>query len=156
VDEVFGVIHFHLQLFKDYALFFFDVVFFEERVADQIGHHVEGLGQMLIEDFYVVANQFLGGEGIETASDGVNRAGDLFGGSILGALEHHVLNEVGDAEFMRLLLAGSGADPNTYGDAPNVPHTFGDHTDPIGQSGTFNLAGFLSHSTLFYAPGPLR
>ena len=99
VDQVFGIIHFHLQLFEDDALFLLDVVLLEQRIAHQIGHDVEGLGQMLIQHLHVVADQFLGSERVQPAADRIHRARDLFGGAVLGALEHHVLDEMGDAGF---------------------------------------------------------
>ncbi len=37
------------------------------------------------------------GEGVEIAADGVDLAGELLGGAGSGALEDHVLDEVGDA-----------------------------------------------------------
>ena len=60
MDEVIGIVLVHLQLFEDHALFLVDVLFAEQRIQDQVGQDVEGQRQMLVQDFGVVADQFLG------------------------------------------------------------------------------------------------
>jgi hypothetical protein len=52
---------------------------------------------VLVEDLDVEADGLFAGEGVEVAADGVDLAGDLLGGAGGGALEDHVLDEVGDA-----------------------------------------------------------
>ena len=52
---------------------------------------------MLIEDLDVEADAFLRGEGVHVAADRIDLARDGFGGAGFGALEHHVLDKVGDA-----------------------------------------------------------
>ncbi len=97
VNEVVGVVLVHLDLFEDDALFAGELVGGEGGVEDEVGEDVEGGGDVLVEDFDIEADGLFAGEGVEVAADGVDFAGDLLGGAGGGALEDHVLDEVGDA-----------------------------------------------------------
>ena len=59
--------------------------------------HVDGQRQVLVEHLDVVAGVFLRRERVELAADRVDRLRDVLGDARLGALEEHVLDEVGDA-----------------------------------------------------------
>jgi hypothetical protein len=63
---------------------------------DRRGHRERGI-YVLVEDLDVEADGLFAGEGVEIAADGVDLAGDLLGRARGGALEDHVLDEVGDA-----------------------------------------------------------
>jgi hypothetical protein len=52
---------------------------------------------MLVADLDVVAGVFLGGDGVELPADRIDLLRDVLGRAVLGALEEHVLDEVGDA-----------------------------------------------------------
>ncbi len=97
VDEVVGVVFVHFDFFEDDALFFGDVVGGEGGVEDEVGEEVEGGGDVFVEDLDVEADGFFAGEGVEVATDGVDFAGELRGGSGGGAFEDHVFDEVRDA-----------------------------------------------------------
>ena len=107
VDEVVGVVFVHLDLFEDDALFLGDVFGGEGGVEDEVGEEVEGGGDVFVEDLDVEADGFFAGEGVEVAADGVDFAGELLGGAGGGALEDHVLDEVGDAVDGRGFRRGS-------------------------------------------------
>ena len=100
VDEVVGRVLDHLDLFEDDLLLALDLGGVEGRRGDQVREHVDGQRQMLVEHLDEVAGVFLGGEGVEVPADRVDLLGDVFGGAGGGALEEHVLDEVGDA-FVR-------------------------------------------------------
>jgi hypothetical protein len=141
VDLILGIVHFHLQLFEDDAFFLLDVLRVKQRIADQIGHHVEGFRHMLIQHLYVIADQFLGSECVQAAADGVHRAGNLFRGTVFGALEHHVLDEMRKAGFVQRLLARAGADPKAHRNTPDVRHPLGDDAHTVGQNLALDLPG---------------
>ncbi len=101
VDEVVGVVLVHLDLFEDDALFAFEVGLGELGVQDEVGEDVEGGRHVLVEHLDVEADGLLAGEGVEVAADGVDLAGDVLRGAGGGALEDHVLDEVGEAVFRR-------------------------------------------------------
>ena len=142
VDLVLGIVHLHLQLFEDDAFFLLDVLRLEQGIADQIGHHVEGFRQMLVQHLDVVADQFLGGERVQAAADGIHRPGNLLRCAVLGALEHHVLDEVRQAGFVQLLFARARGDPQADRDAAHVRHPLGDDAHTIGQNLALDLARF--------------
>jgi hypothetical protein len=112
---------------------------------DQVSDHVEGDGQMLVEDLGVEADLFLGGEGVEHAADGIHFAGDGFGGAALRALEDHVLHEMGQAVFFRYFAARAVADPHAHGDRADVGHGLGEHHQAVGQDMLLNVARFGRH-----------
>ena len=74
VNEVVRRVLDHLDLFEDDLLFPADVLGAERRVHDDVGEHLDGQRQMLIEHFEVVARVFLGREGIHLSADGIDRS----------------------------------------------------------------------------------
>ena len=132
VDQVVGIVLVHLDLFEDDAALAADVLGIEDRVQHQVAEHVHGDGQMLVQHLDVEADAFLGGEGIHVAADGIHLAGDLLRGAVLGALEHHVLDEVRDAVPLQVFVAGAGLDPYPDRGGANVLHLLGDEDQPVG------------------------
>ena len=85
--------------------------------------------QVLVEHLDVVAGVFLRREGVEVAADRVDLLGDVLGRAVLGALEEHVLDEVGDAAAGVALVAGSAGQPDADRHAPHVRHRLGDEAE---------------------------
>ena len=140
MHQVIRAIRVHLDLFEDDALFLFDIVLAKGRIEDQIAQDVHGERQVFIEHLGVEADQFLGGEGVEIAADGIDRARDLFGGTRGGPLEEHVLDEVGDAVLFRRFAAGTGAHPDSYRNGTHMVHCLSDDFDAVRQGGHLNVA----------------
>ena len=143
VDEVVGVVLVHLDLFEDDALLAGDVLGGEGGVEDEVGEEVEGGGNVLVEDLDGEADGLFAGEGVEVAADGVDLAGELLGVAGGGALEDHVLDEVGDAVEGGGLVAGAGGDPGAHGDAADVRHGLGEDEEAVGEGGAADVAGGL-------------
>ena len=97
VHQDVGVVLVDLDLFKDDAALALDVGRGEDGVEHQVGEHVEGDGGVIGEGLDVEADHLLAGEGVEVAADRIHLAGDDQRGAVAGALEYHVLDEVGDA-----------------------------------------------------------
>ena len=153
VEQVLGIVHFHLQLFEDDALFLFDVRFPKQRIAHHVGQDVEGQRQMLVQDLGVVTDHLLGGERVEAAADGIHRARDVFGRAVLGALEEHVLDEMRDAVLGGSFAARAGLDPDTERHTAHVRHLLTDDTHSVFQGCCFDIADSLncgSHFTFTY------
>ena len=89
---------------------------------------------MLVQHLDVVADQFLGSERVQAAADGIHRARDLLGRAVLGALEHHVLDEVRKTGLVQFFFARTGADPDPDRDAAHVRHPLGDDADTVGRA----------------------
>ena len=145
VDQIVRAVRLHLDLFEDDALFLFDVLVAKHRMEHQVREHVDGERQVLVENFGVEAHQFLGGEGIQVAADGIDRARDIFGRTAGGALEEHVLDEMRDAVllgFSNAIRCRSRCPPrlNAHG------HRFGDDTETVGENGALNSRGPLPSS----------
>ncbi len=144
VDEVVGVVLVDLDFFKDDAALAVDVVMGKDGVEDDVGKDVDGGGDVLVEDLDVEADGFLAGESVDVAADGVDFASDVLGGAVFGALEDHVLDEVGDAIDFGQLVAGAGIDPDAHGDGADVVHALGEDGEAVGECGALNVA-FLIH-----------
>ena len=95
---------------------------------------------MLVEHLGVEADQLLGRKGVQIAAHRVDRAGNIFGGAVSGALKQHVLDKMRDAVLFGVFAPRAGADPEAYGDGAHVGHGFGDHPHAIRQAGHFNVA----------------
>src|SRR5579862_6320375 len=126
VDEIIRVVLVHFDLFENHAAFASDIAGIECRVKNQIGKNFERHGNIFIENFDVEADAFFGSEGIHVSTDGIDLPSNLFGGTMLGAFENHVFNEMGDAVCLRALIPRTGFKPDADGGGANVLHLFGD------------------------------
>jgi len=131
MEQIFRVVHVHLDFFEDDLAFFFDVFGIELGAKDEIGEDVERDGEMGVENLGVEADLFLGGESVEHAADGIHFAGDVFGGAALGAFENHVLEEMGGAVFGGGFAAGTVANPDSNGDGADVLHSLSDNDEAV-------------------------
>ena len=145
VDEIIGIVLVHLDLFEDDAAFAGDVFGGECRMKNQVGENLKRDRNIFVQHLDVEADALLGGEGVHVAADGIDLAGDLLGGAVLGALEDHVLDEVGDAVRLRSLVARAGLEPNTDGSRADVLHLLGDDGEAVRQHLTTNIANFFYH-----------
>ena len=87
---------------------------------------------MLIEDFGVEADLFFRREGVQHSAYGIHFASDRFRGAALGALEDHVLHEMGQPIFFRNFPARAIAHPDPDGNGANVRHGFGNDYQAVG------------------------
>ena len=101
----------------------------EVRVHHDVGEEVDRRRQVLVEDLDVVAGVFLRRERVELAADGVDRLGDVLGGARAGALEEHVLDEMGDAAAVDGLVPRPARQPDAEADGPDVRHRLGDEAE---------------------------
>ena len=108
---------------------------------------------MLVQDFDVKADALLGGKGIHVAADGVDLAGNVLGGAVLGAFEDHVLDEVGDPIPLRVFVAGTGLYPYAHRDRANMLHLLGDHGETVGQYLALDVPDVFHHRVVPAGPG---
>ena len=153
VEKIFGIVQVHLDFFEDNLALFIDVVGIELGTKDEIGDDVERDREMLVENFGVEADLFLGGEGVEHAANGIHFAGDGFGGTALSAFENHVLEEMSEAVFGGGFAAGTIANPDADGDGADVLHRLGDDNESVGEDVAMNVARSRSHKTLWHRVG---
>ena len=100
---------------------------------DDVGQDVDRERQVLVEDLDVVARVFLGGERVHLAADGVDRLRDVLGAAGGGALEEHVLDEMGDAALLPRLMARTARQPHADAHRAHVRHPLGEETEPVGK-----------------------
>ena len=93
----FRIVFLHLDLFEHHLLFLADVFLGEKRAQHQVGKHVKGDGQVLVEHLGIEATvSFAVKASSRPPTESISRA-IMFGGAARGALENHVFDEVGDA-----------------------------------------------------------
>ena len=145
VKEIFGVVHVHLDFFEDNLLLVLDVTRIEARVKAEVADNIQSDREMLIENFGVEADLLFGGEGVQHAADGIHFSGDGFGGTALGALEDHVLDEMGKAVLLGDFAAGAVANPDANGDGAHVGHRLGDDNETVGEHVALDIANLRGH-----------
>ena len=107
-DVVARRVEVHVHLLDDHALLAVDFLCVEPGVAQHVDEHVERDVAVLGCALDVVRRVLLAGEGVELAADRVDLACDVAGRrAALGALEEHVLREMGDAVRVGRLVAGA-------------------------------------------------
>src|SRR6516164_5670006 len=123
---------------------------------------------MLIQNFCVETDQFLGRESIQVAADRIDRTRDVLGRAMGRALKQHMLDEVRNTVLLGHLPPRAGPDPDADRHRAHMRHGFGDHTDTItergrldfprgadGGSGGGQRSAFSSTFVTLSAPKPL-
>src|SRR4030081_69403 len=100
---------------------------------------------MLVQDFDIEADAFLGGKGVHVATNGVHLTRNLLSRAMLRALKYHVLDKMRDTIPLRIFIPRSGLDPYPDRSRANVLQLLGDARQPIGQDLTMYVAYFLNH-----------
>src|SRR5262245_48971953 len=145
MDEVVRIVLVHLDFFQNHSALADNVVHRKYGVQDEIRKHVEGDGQVLVQDLDVEADTLFGGEGVQVATDGIHLASNRFGGAVASSLEHHMLNEVRDPVGLCLFIAGTGLDPYADRYRPDMFHLLRDDGQPIRQNLPVNISQFFFH-----------
>ena len=126
VDQVVRRVLDHLDLFEDHLLLALDLVRRKCRTKHDVREQVDREREVLVEHLDVVAGVFLRGERVELAADGVDCLRDVLSGAGRGALEEHVLDEVGDPAARLDLVARASRQPHADRHRSNLRHRFGD------------------------------
>ena len=82
----------------------------------------------------VIAGVLLVGKGVEVPAATFDRLGDLFGSAAFGALEEHVLDQVGDARFVVVLVAAARLAPEPDRGGANVADRFDENADAVREA----------------------
>src|SRR6266436_3142753 len=70
VKEIFGVVQIQFYFFEDILAFLLQVFGIEFRPKHKVGDNVKRDGQVLVQNFGIETDLFLGSEGVEHAADG--------------------------------------------------------------------------------------
>ena len=133
MDEVIRRVLDHLDFLGDHFLLALDVVRPERRPHHDVRQHVDRQRQMLVEGLDVIARVFLRGKRVHLPADGVDRLGDVFSAARFGALEQHVLDEMGDAVQLERCVAGAARKPHADAHRPDMRHPLGKEAETVGK-----------------------
>ena len=135
-DEVARGVEVHVHLLDDHTLLAVDLLRVEGRVAEHVDEDVERDVARLGGALDVVPGQLLARAGVELAADPVDLGGDVAGrGPALGALEEHVLGEVGDPVRLLRLVAGARGEHDEAGDGLRLAHRGCHDPKAVGKEG---------------------
>ena len=105
----------HQHLLEDDLALGIDVVRPQRRLAKDVAEDVEAEIEVLRQGAHVEGRVLLRRVGVHVAADGVDRLGDVPGGTGVGPLEEQVLEEVGDAELFAGLVTRARPHPHPDG-----------------------------------------
>jgi hypothetical protein len=124
-----------VDLLQDHVPFRFEIALPEERAAYQVGKDLERQRQIGIEHMSLIAGVIPAGEGIETASTDLELQGELARAPPLGALEDHVLEEVGDTHLAAPFVSAGRADVDTERCRAHAGQPLREDDQPVRRSG---------------------
>src|SRR4029077_7195098 len=139
VDKVVWIVLIHFDLFDDYATFASDVGRIKNWMQNQVAEDLERGGNVLVKHLDVEADTLFGGEGVHVAADGVNLPRDFFRRAVLCPFKDHVLDKVGDAVPVWILIPRTGLKPDPDRGRADVLHLLSDYGEPVGQHLTTNV-----------------
>ncbi len=142
VDQIVGVVLIHLDLFEDDALFPNNVPAIEDRIENQIAQDIHRGRQMFVEHLDVEADDFLAGERVHVATDGIHLAGNLLRRARGRALEHHMFGEMRDAVVVGGFIARSGFHPDADGNGADVIHLLTQQSEAVRQNFAADITRF--------------
>jgi len=104
---------------------------------DHVGHDLEGLVEVFVDETGVHDGVFPRGSGVELAAEAVEYLGYLQRVEARAALEQQVFDEVADAALIRLLITRPGPDPEPEGNGADGRQLLAD--DPPAAFQLFQL-----------------
>ena len=129
------------QFLKHHLLFELQMLRLEMRALDEVRKQTDAKRKVGRQQACVESRQLPVGRGIEVAADVLNQLADLTGRAAAGALEHHVLEQMGDAVEIRLLVPrpGRGVESDRHGfDAGHRPAC---DPEAVGEGGQLHHRG---------------
>ena len=124
-----------VDLFEDHVPLGLEIALAEQRTAHQIGEDVHRERKVLVEHVGLVAGVVAAGEGVEAAAAHLELERELPGRPPLGALEHHVLEQMGDAHLLGPLVRAGGAHVDPDGRRADARQPFGEDDQPVRRRG---------------------
>ena len=104
----------------------------EGRVLQDVADDVDGERQIGRQDLGVIGRLLAGGIGVEMAAHRLDLLGDGAGRAALGALEGHMLQQMGDAVDLRRLVARADIGPDAEGDGLDGFHPVAGDGESVG------------------------
>ena len=137
-DDVVGRVFRGTDLLQDHMLLALQLLLVESRIDENVGEKIDGERHVVLEDAGIIGGRFDTGRGIELAADILDLFGDLAGTAPVGALEGHMLEEMGNAMLALGLVAGTGLDPDAERRAGKLRHGIGGDGKSVGKLRDFD------------------
>jgi hypothetical protein len=132
-DDVVGRIVGGADLLQHHALFADKFGRIELRPGENIAQDVERERHVLAKHAGVIAGVLKAGRCVQIAADGFDFLDDLARIAPRRALERHVLEEVRDAVFVRVLVSRPRTDPDAERSRAQMVHAVGDDREATGE-----------------------
>jgi hypothetical protein len=110
----------------------------EARGEDDVAQDVESEPEILAQHARVIRGRVDPGRGVQLAADRLDLLGDILGAAPRGALEGHMLEEMGDTMLGQAFAAAAGANPDSKRHRLHVGPRMAHYGEAIGQSGQFD------------------
>ena len=137
-DEVVRLVMSGGDLLQDHVALALELLLIQFRRGEDVGENVQRQRPVLLEDAGIVCGGFHAGGGVDLAAGGFDFLRDGARRTARRALEGHVLEEVGDAIFLRPLVAGAGLHPDAQRRRLEMRHVMGDDMDAVVEAGDFD------------------
>jgi hypothetical protein len=134
-DQVIGSVGDAVDLLENHVSFRLQIALAEEGAANQISEDLDRQRQIGVEHVSLIAGVVPAGESIEPATPDLELQSELARAPSLSALEHHVLEEMGDAHLATPFVRASRADVNTDRCRADTRQLFRKDDQPVRRCG---------------------
>ena len=100
------------EFLNDDFAFAFQLVGDEARMNENVGQKIEGERNIVSQNARVIGGLFARSIGVEIAADGFHLDRDILRRTARGTLERHMFKHMGEAHFLRRLIARAAIDPD--------------------------------------------
>ena len=129
--QVLGGVLVHVDLLDDDALLAHHLFLGEVGVQKEVGEEFKALFGVFGRRFAIETGRILAREGVDLRAERVECVGDLERRARRGALELHMLDEVGNAVLAVALERRPRADENSHRDGEKPFHALDDDLEPV-------------------------
>ena len=134
-DQIVGRVGHAVDLFQNDVALGLEVARAQQRVPHEIGQDLDRQGKVGVENVTLVAGVVPTGEGVEPAAADLQLEGQLLGAAPLGALEDHVLEQMGDPHLLPALVRTGGAHVDADGCRADARQLLGEDDHPVRRRG---------------------
>ena len=134
-DQVVGRVLDPVDLLEDDVALGLEIALAQQRTADEVGEDLDRERQVRVEHVGLIAGVVAAGEGVEAAAPDLELQRELLGGAALGALEHHVLEQMGDAHLLAALVGAGRAHLEAGGRRADARQLLGEDDEPVRRRG---------------------
>ena len=149
------------QLFEHHLALHGEILAIEPGRQHQVEQQVDRLGRGAGGHEHVIVHVIEAGGGIAAAAQGLNPQVEFAGPEALAALEHHVLEEMGQARFGWRFGGAAGAAPEVHTGHGGLGQVQAHHRGPLAQAPLLGVPQAAAASCLGEWPsqaggGPVR